>query len=143
MADNVKGIFGDYAPTPEKNYTTTPLQGLRSLGNVTHFETGCEDDTQCLDYNQTAVKAATHAADLVIVCLGTGNMILDGHWMLLSWCNCSDRDNMCSFLKILICFIERTKPGTWSAAHNRPLNHMQEERTNETMQVNLGQGCAL
>ena len=77
MADNVKGIFGDYAPTPEKNYTTTPLQGLRSLGNVTHFETGCEDDTQCLDYNQTAVKTATHAADLVIVCLGTGNMILD------------------------------------------------------------------
>lgn len=74
MADNVQGIFGDYAPTPEMKYTTTPLQGLRSLGNSTHYETGCED-TACLVYNQTAVKMATHAADLVIVCLGTGSVL--------------------------------------------------------------------
>ena len=71
MADNVKGIFGDYSPTPDMKYTTTPLQGLRSLGNITRFEAGCSD-TRCLVYDQAAVEAATHKADLVIVCLGTG-----------------------------------------------------------------------
>ena len=71
MADNVKGIFGDYSPTPEMKYTTTPLQGLRCLGNTTHYEAGCSN-TRCLVYDQAAVKAATQAADLVIVCLGTG-----------------------------------------------------------------------
>ena len=73
MADNVKGIFGDYSPTPDLKYTTTPLQGLRFLGNTTRYEAGCSD-TRCLVYDQAAVKKATYAADLVIVCLGTGIM---------------------------------------------------------------------
>lgn len=72
MAD--KALFGDYFPTPDSRYVSTPLQGLKKLATETRHANGC-DDARCNSYNATQVKKAVVDAQLVIVCLGTGRLL--------------------------------------------------------------------
>jgi hypothetical protein len=73
-ADNVKVILGNYAPATESQYISVPLDGLRSLATSVDFVAGCSD-VFCTQYNETAVIQSAAAADLVIVCLGTGKYV--------------------------------------------------------------------
>ncbi|KFV75028.1 Beta-xylosidase/alpha-L-arabinofuranosidase 2, partial [Dryobates pubescens] len=71
FADNPRVLFGDYAPVPEPQYIYTPRRGLETLpANVT-FAAGCHDP-RCHWYSRVEVVAAAGAADVVVVCLGTG-----------------------------------------------------------------------
>ncbi|NXN10258.1 XYL2 arabinofuranosidase, partial [Indicator maculatus] len=71
FADNPRVLFGDYAPVPEPQYIYTPRRGLEMLpANVT-FAAGCHDP-RCHWYSRAEVVGAAGAADVVVVCLGTG-----------------------------------------------------------------------
>nr|XP_020664513.1 probable beta-D-xylosidase 2 [Pogona vitticeps] len=71
FANNSVLLFGDYAPIPEPQYIFTPRRGLETIaGNVT-FAAGCTFP-RCDWYRPAEVKAAVQAADIAIVCLGTG-----------------------------------------------------------------------
>jgi beta-glucosidase len=76
MADNIPGIFGNYAPDPDPRYVVTPLQGLSALGETVAFAEGCRNSNpRCDEYNSTSVIEATTGADFVIICVGTGRSI--------------------------------------------------------------------
>ncbi|NXS59862.1 XYL2 arabinofuranosidase, partial [Brachypteracias leptosomus] len=71
FADNPLGLSGDYAPMPEPRYIYTPRRGLETLpANVT-FAAGCRQP-RCQQYSRDEVVGAVGAADVVVVCLGTG-----------------------------------------------------------------------
>ncbi|NXI47960.1 XYL2 arabinofuranosidase, partial [Galbula dea] len=71
FADNPRVLFGDYAPVPEPQYIYTPRRGLEMLpANVT-FAAGCREPP-CHQYSREEVMSAAGAADVVVVCLGTG-----------------------------------------------------------------------
>ncbi|NXX47896.1 XYL2 arabinofuranosidase, partial [Tricholaema leucomelas] len=71
FADNPRVLFGDYAPVPEPHYIYTPRRGLETLpANVT-FAAGCREP-RCQRYSRAEVVSAAGAADVVVVCLGTG-----------------------------------------------------------------------
>jgi len=76
MANNTEGIFGGYAPEPDAHYISTPYEGLRMLSPDTRLALGCvNSDTRCMTYNETEIKQAVTMAELVVVCLGTGDVI--------------------------------------------------------------------
>ncbi|KAK6169510.1 hypothetical protein SNE40_020552 [Patella caerulea] len=80
MIDNPNAQTGNYAPDIMPEYTTTPIDGLSSLGNTVKSTPGCLGDNNCLQYNSTAVKLAVTGADVVFVCLGLGNKVeSEGH----------------------------------------------------------------
>ncbi|NWI66084.1 XYL2 arabinofuranosidase, partial [Todus mexicanus] len=71
FADNPRVLFGDYAPVPEPRYIYTPRRGLETLpANVT-WAAGCREP-RCQRYSRAEVVGAAGAADVVVVCLGTG-----------------------------------------------------------------------
>jgi len=70
-ADNAILILGNYAPATESKYISLPLDGLRSLASSVDHVAGCSD-LFCKQYNATAVRESASAADIVVVCLGTG-----------------------------------------------------------------------
>ena len=73
MADNVNNIMGNYAPEPDREYITTPLEGLRSMATNTSSAEGCVgSEPRCPQYDGASVLNAVKGADIVIVCLGTG-----------------------------------------------------------------------
>ena len=74
MADNVEQLYGDYAPTVEPQFAKTPLQGLKTIANQVMFGSGCNDN-KCTSYNKSNVTSAVESADMVVVCLGTGNVV--------------------------------------------------------------------
>jgi len=71
LADNAKALFGSYSATPDRQFTQTPLEGLRRLSDDTRYAAGCSDPL-CSDYNATVVKQAVVRSTFVIVCLGLG-----------------------------------------------------------------------
>jgi beta-glucosidase len=76
MANNVDGIFGGYAPDPDPQYVTTPYMGLKGLSTDVRLAAGCKNsDTRCDQYNATELMDAVKGAELVVVCLGTGEVI--------------------------------------------------------------------
>ncbi|XP_077988499.1 uncharacterized protein LOC144442999 [Glandiceps talaboti] len=73
FADNADALYGDYSPTTN-NFTVTPRNGLSQLANTTKYASGC-DDVKCREYENVKIKYAVTGADLVVVCLGTGNPV--------------------------------------------------------------------
>ncbi|XP_033741272.1 LOW QUALITY PROTEIN: probable beta-D-xylosidase 2 [Pecten maximus] len=71
MADNIYQLFGDYSADASRQYTTTPLEGLKRLAGSTKYGQGCPDN-RCEHYNVTQVKVAVAQTEAVFVCLGTG-----------------------------------------------------------------------
>ncbi|XP_064897546.1 xylan 1,4-beta-xylosidase-like [Columba livia] len=71
FADNPRVLFGDYAPVPEPRYIYTPWRGLETLAANVSVAAGCREP-QCHWYSQADVVRAVGAADVVVVCLGTG-----------------------------------------------------------------------
>ncbi|XP_075764705.1 uncharacterized protein LOC102460632 isoform X2 [Pelodiscus sinensis] len=71
FADNPRVLFGDYAPIPDPQYIYTPRRGLETLPANISFAAGCREPT-CQPYSPGEVEAAVRAADIVVVCLGTG-----------------------------------------------------------------------
>ncbi|NXU59851.1 XYL2 arabinofuranosidase, partial [Turnix velox] len=71
FADNPRVLFGDYAPVPEPQYVYTPRRGLETLQAKVSVAAGCQEP-QCQQYSQEEVTRAVAAADIVVVCLGTG-----------------------------------------------------------------------
>ncbi|NWQ60713.1 XYL2 arabinofuranosidase, partial [Neopipo cinnamomea] len=71
FADNPRVLFGDYAPVPEPRYIYTPRRGLETLGANVSFAAGC-GEPRCQRYSRAQVVGAAGAADVVVVCLGTG-----------------------------------------------------------------------
>ncbi|GAB6026963.1 hypothetical protein CHUAL_013633 [Chamberlinius hualienensis] len=74
MADNAEQLFGDYAPDSDPAYTTTPYQGLKPLATTTKLASGC-DSNFCFNYNSTEVISALTEAEIIFVCLGTGQQV--------------------------------------------------------------------
>ncbi|KAM7083433.1 uncharacterized protein J5F26_013810 isoform 1-T1 [Ciconia maguari] len=71
FADNPRVLFGDYAPVPEPRYIYTPRRGLETLPANVSFAAGCREP-RCQQYSRAEVVGAAEAADVVVVCLGTG-----------------------------------------------------------------------
>ncbi|OWF39181.1 probable beta-D-xylosidase 5 [Mizuhopecten yessoensis] len=71
MANNLDQLFGDYSADASRQYTTTPLDGLKHLAQITNYGQGCPDN-RCVHYNATQVKTAVANTEVVFVCLGTG-----------------------------------------------------------------------
>jgi hypothetical protein len=63
--------MGDYGPDVDLKYTSTVSSGLRGLGDKLVNVSGCKD-TWCVDYDSKIVITAVQDADLVVLCLGTG-----------------------------------------------------------------------
>jgi len=74
MADNAIQLFGGYNPDMDATYVKTPLQGLSPFGSTVTSGNGC-DDNYCVNYNSTVTVEAVTGADLVFVCLGTGQEV--------------------------------------------------------------------
>ncbi|NWY35596.1 XYL2 arabinofuranosidase, partial [Pheucticus melanocephalus] len=71
FADNPRVLFGDYAPVPEPQYIYTPRRGLEMLGANVSFAAGCREPW-CRWYSRAELVRVVGAADVVLVCLGTG-----------------------------------------------------------------------
>ena len=79
FANNSEQLFGDYASNVLPEFTKTPYEGLKALGKTASMASGC-DDTKCASYNWEDVEKAVRDANLVIVCLGTGQAVeSEGH----------------------------------------------------------------
>ncbi len=74
VADNINELFG-WPSSPINQYSKTPWQTLKTLGNESVLAPGC-DSNHCHNYDRQSVRNATTGADLVIVCLGTGMIFL-------------------------------------------------------------------
>jgi beta-glucosidase len=74
MADNALQLYGDYTPDVNTYYLKTPLQGLSPLGTTVTSGNGCADN-YCTNYTSTNITEAVTGADLVFVCLGTGQAV--------------------------------------------------------------------
>ena len=71
MANDTAQLFGNYAATPDARFVQSPLEGLKGIANETRYAAGC-GDTWCEEYDESEVKRAVTRAQLVVVCLGTG-----------------------------------------------------------------------
>ena len=71
FADSPKSLFGDYVPDWDRQFVSTPLEGLKSLGDEVRYTSGC-DTPACENYNHCAIKEAVVGAQFVFVCLGIG-----------------------------------------------------------------------
>lgn len=75
LSNNSALIFGEphYSVDVDETLIVTPLTGLRPLGHdVTHAD-GCSD-VSCATYDSASVRVAVQNADVVFVCLGTGDL---------------------------------------------------------------------
>ena len=75
MADDPSSIFGTYTAHPDRCYVTTPLDGLSRLSLDTRHAAGC-DRPACQHYDADEVRNAVTRAQLVVVCLGLGTLLL-------------------------------------------------------------------
>ena len=69
--------MGNYAPEIDPRYMVNVAQGLSALGGIVSVESGCSN-TKCLDYQPSLVKNAVADADVVFLCLGTGEITFLG-----------------------------------------------------------------
>ena len=75
MANNTDQLMGNYPPVEADKDIITPLEGLKPLGVNIYYAPGCPDN-HCTQYDADPVKLAAQWADFVIVCLGTGDMLV-------------------------------------------------------------------
>ena len=68
---NLDKIYGSYASNVNYKYAKTPAQGLTSLAQTIVNASGC-NNPKCALYKSSDVEKAVEGADMVIVCLGTG-----------------------------------------------------------------------
>ena len=71
FADSPQEIMGSYKPMTDPKFITTPRTGLKNLAQVNQYAAGCNNPI-CDTYNQLDVMKAVTGADLIVVCLGTG-----------------------------------------------------------------------
>ncbi|ESO88943.1 hypothetical protein LOTGIDRAFT_154011 [Lottia gigantea] len=71
FGDSAYIMNGDYQASPDRQFITTPRQGLSSLASSTIFAQGC-DDAKCKSYDSNSVKSAVDGVDVVFICLGLG-----------------------------------------------------------------------
>lgn len=69
---DVKTYFGDYSPNVDLDYTVSVAAGLLDLTENLDAVSGC-DNPKCVKYDGESVQIAVKGADLIVVCLGTGN----------------------------------------------------------------------
>ena len=75
LTQDTNAQSGDYAANVSPQFAQTPYQGLRGLADSVITAPGCSDP-RCEDYNNTALKAAVTSADMVIVSLGLGEILV-------------------------------------------------------------------
>ena len=71
MSNNLDQLFGNYASSVVRQYTTTVYEGLSKLGSSPVQADGCSD-VECDNYNSSDIKSAALGAELVVVALGLG-----------------------------------------------------------------------
>ncbi|ESO88944.1 hypothetical protein LOTGIDRAFT_228911, partial [Lottia gigantea] len=74
FGDSAYIMNGDYQASPDRQFITTPRQGLSSLASSTNFAQGC-DDAKCKSYDSNSVKSAVDGVDVVFICLGLGTIL--------------------------------------------------------------------
>ncbi|XP_071942033.1 uncharacterized protein [Antedon mediterranea] len=74
FADTESILFGDYTPTIDPKYTTTPRGGLSHIAVSTKYAAGC-NNAKCSKYDANAIKSAIEGADVIVVCLGTSTSV--------------------------------------------------------------------
>uniref|UniRef100_A0ABM5ES04 Fibronectin type III-like domain-containing protein n=1 Tax=Pogona vitticeps TaxID=103695 RepID=A0ABM5ES04_9SAUR len=79
FADATAYLFGSYTPIPELRYIYTPRRGLATVFPKVTFAAGCSSP-RCDKYSPTEVKSTVEAADIVVVCLGTGIQMETEAW---------------------------------------------------------------
>lgn len=87
LSNNVTSLYGDYSPTINETLTSTPLDGLSQLGVSIISTDGCSD-ARCVDYDPSRIKVAVEGADIVFVCLGTGEHVMMSLSMLSTLPRC-------------------------------------------------------
>jgi beta-glucosidase len=77
MSNNSLQQYGDYFPTVNPDYVTTPLSSLQDHFLNISYNQACLDGTKCLKYNQTDLinYLKMNIFDLIILSLGTGQDI--------------------------------------------------------------------
>jgi len=77
MSNNSIQQYGDYSPTADPHYVTTPFISLQNFFFNTSYKQACLDGTKCLKYNQTDIinYLKMNIFDLIILTLGTGQDI--------------------------------------------------------------------
>ena len=83
MANNSEQIIGDYGSQVLPQFSKTPLDTLKNLGDKYTFASGC-DDTKCRKYDPMSIKEAVTGSDLIVACVGTGIKSLDDKFLSLS-----------------------------------------------------------
>lgn len=85
--------WGTAAPVP------SPLpwcrRGLETLPANVSFAAGCREP-QCHQYSRAEVVGAAGAADVVVVCLGTGRWARGGRWVGTAWGGGAPQNQGCS-----------------------------------------------
>ena len=81
MANNSEQIIGDYGSQVLPQFSKTPLDTLKNLGDKYMFASGC-DDTKCRKYDPTSIKQAVVGSDLIVACVGTGMIRLDDKFQI-------------------------------------------------------------
>nr|XP_008119646.1 PREDICTED: probable beta-D-xylosidase 2 [Anolis carolinensis] len=71
FADNPRLLFGDYAPLSLPKYIYTPRRGIATISANVSYAAGCSHPS-CDRYFPAEVEKVVQAADVVVVCLGTG-----------------------------------------------------------------------
>ena len=69
-----EGVEWELRPGPCASVCKDPYTGLMQMANVTRLATGC-DEGLCEHYNESDVMDAMDGADVIVVCLGTGNQV--------------------------------------------------------------------
>ena len=75
MANNTVQIYGDYSPTIDPMYSVSPLVAISALAEKYNYGPGCTDN-KCIDYNEEQIKTAVKDTQLIVVCLGTGELFV-------------------------------------------------------------------
>ena len=86
MADNLGQLYGDYAPDIDTRFTKTPLEGLSAMSDSVAYAAGCHDN-KCENYSSSDVKTAVKDAQLVVICVGTGENLFSEiyFWIKGKW----------------------------------------------------------
>ncbi|CAH1784544.1 unnamed protein product [Owenia fusiformis] len=77
FADNPDQMFGDYTAKPDAKYITTPMSSLTDvIADKTYYKQLCDNsDPHCSTYTQAALQDLVQYADIVVLCLGTGQAV--------------------------------------------------------------------
>ena len=68
---NLDKIYGSYSSKVNYKYAKTPAEGIRSMAQMVINVSGC-NYPNCTSYVSSGMEKAIDGADMIIVCLGTG-----------------------------------------------------------------------